>query len=116
MNFENFLDSYPYRNRNFKNEILYAKSKFDETYLYHELLEIFKKETMTPLHYDSGQEYDLIDVALNYNLNFFRFNVLKYICRAGKKQNELQDLEKAVDYLQREIKNIREQQLKEIEK
>jgi hypothetical protein len=75
-----------------------------------------KNKIMTPIHYDSGQEYDLIDVALNYNLNFFRFNVLKYICRAGKKQNELQDLEKAVDYLQREIKNIRKQQLKEIEK
>jgi len=71
---------------------------------------------MTPLHYDSGQEYDLIDVASHYNLNFYRFNVLKYICRAGKKQNELHDLEKAVDYLQREIQNIREKQLKEIEK
>jgi hypothetical protein len=69
-----------------------------------------KSRKMTPLHYDSGQEYDLIDVALNYNLNFFRFNVLKYICRAGKKQNELHDLEKAVDYLQREIQNIREKQ------
>lgn len=111
MNFENWLDVfYPYRNRNFKNEILYAKSKFDETYLQHELLEIFKTKQMTPIHYNSGQDYDLIDVALNYNLNFFRFNVLKYICRAGKKQNELQDLEKAVDYLQREIKNIREKQ------
>jgi hypothetical protein len=116
MNFNDFLDRYPYRNRNFKNEILYAKSKYDETYLYHELLEIFKNEIMTPIHYTSGLDYDLIDVALNYNLNFFRFNVLKYICRAGKKQNELQDLEKAVDYLQREIKNIRENQLKEIEK
>jgi hypothetical protein len=70
---------------------------------------------MTPLHYTSGQDYDLIDIASHYNLNFFRFNVLKYICRAGKKQNELHDLEKAVDYLQREIKNIRETQLKEIE-
>jgi len=65
---------------------------------------------MTPLHYTSGQDYDLIDVGTHYNLNFFRFNVLKYICRAGKKQNELHDLEKAVDYLQREIKNIRKQQ------
>ena len=111
MNLYNWIDeNYPYQNRNFKNEILYAKSKFDETYLYHELLEIFKKETMTPLHYDSGHDYDLIDVAFHYNLNFFRFNVLKYICRAGKKQNELHDLEKAVDYLQREIKNIRKQQ------
>jgi len=65
---------------------------------------------MTPLHYTSEQDYDLIDVGVHYNLNFFRFNVLKYICRAGKKQNELHDLEKAVDYLQREIKNIREKQ------
>jgi hypothetical protein len=110
MNFNDFLDRYPYKNRNFKNEILYAKSKFDETYLYHELLEIFKKEIMTTIHYDSGLDYDLIDVGVHYNLNFFRFNVLKYICRAGKKQNELHDLEKAVDYLQREIKNIRKQQ------
>jgi hypothetical protein len=116
MKFENFLESYPYRNRNFKNEILYAKSKFDETYLYHELLEIYKTKPMTPLHYTSGQDYDLIDVGIHYQLNFFRFNVLKYICRAGKKQNELQDLEKAVDYLQREIKIIRENQLKQIEK
>jgi hypothetical protein len=47
MNFENWLDDYyPYRNRNFKNEILYAKSKFDETYLLHELLEIYKKQTL----------------------------------------------------------------------
>jgi hypothetical protein len=44
MNFENFLENYPYRNRNFKNEILYAKSKFDETYLFNELLEIFKNK------------------------------------------------------------------------
>jgi hypothetical protein len=117
MSFETWLDdNYPYRNRNYRNERLYGKSKYDETYLYHELLEIFKKETMTPLHYDSGHDYDLIDVALNYNLNFFRFNVLKYICRAGKKQNELHDLEKAVDYLQREIKNIRENELKILEK
>jgi hypothetical protein len=65
---------------------------------------------MTPIHYISGQDYDLIDVGVHYQLNFFRFNVLKYICRAGKKQNELHDLEKAVDYLQREIQNIRKQQ------
>jgi hypothetical protein len=71
---------------------------------------------MTPLHYNSGQDYDLIDVGVHYHLNFFRFNVLKYICRAGKKQNELQDLEKALDYIQREIKIIREKELKQVEK
>ena len=43
--FESWLnDFYPYRNRNFKNEILYAKSKYDETYLYNELLEIYKEK------------------------------------------------------------------------
>ncbi|CAB4136390.1 SaV-like [uncultured Caudovirales phage] len=69
----------------------------------------------TPLHYTSGQDYDLIDVGINYQLNFFRFNVLKYICRAGKKQNELQDLEKALDYIQREIEFIRKEELKKLE-
>lgn len=62
----------------------------------------------TQLHYDSGKDYDLIDVGTNYNLNFFRFNVLKYICRAGKKDDELQDLLKAKDYLEREIQYLRE--------
>jgi hypothetical protein len=71
---------------------------------------------MTPLHYNNGKGYDLIDVGIDYQLNFFRFNVLKYICRAGKKQNELQDLEKALDYIQREIEFIRKQELKQIER
>lgn len=64
----------------------------------------------TQVHYDSGKDYDLIDVGVNYNLNFFRFNVLKYIARAGKKDNELQDLRKALDYLQREIAYLEDKQ------
>jgi hypothetical protein len=47
MSFENWLDDYyPYRNRNYRKEILYAKSKYDETYLKQELLETFKNEIM----------------------------------------------------------------------
>ena len=47
MKFETWLDDYyPYRNRNYKKEILYAKSKYDETYLESELLEIYKEEIM----------------------------------------------------------------------
>ena len=47
MTFDEWLDKYySYRNRNFKNEILYAKSKYDETYLKQELLESFKNEIM----------------------------------------------------------------------
>lgn len=69
----------------------------------------------TPLHYNSKKEYDLIDVALDYNLNFFRFNVLKYICRAGKKEDEIKDLEKAIDYLERELQHLRQEQTQWIE-
>lgn len=44
MKFETWLDeNYPYRNRNYKQETLYAKSKYDETYLENELLEIYKE-------------------------------------------------------------------------
>lgn len=57
----------------------------------------------TPLHYENGQNYDVIDVIKHYDLNFNLGNVLKYVCRAGKKENEIQDLEKAIDYLNREL-------------
>lgn len=70
----------------------------------------------TPLHYDNKKDYDLIDVAKGYNLNFFRFNVLKYICRAGKKDDELKDMRKALDYLQREINYLEEEKRLFIEK
>jgi hypothetical protein len=44
MTFNKWLDeNYPYRNRNYKQETLYAKSKYDETYLEKELLEIYKE-------------------------------------------------------------------------
>jgi hypothetical protein len=55
---------------------------------------------------DNKKGYDVIDISKHYGLNFNRGNVVKYICRAGKKDNELQDLKKALDYLQREIKFI----------
>ena len=58
----------------------------------------------TQVHYDNGKDYDVIDVINDYELNFSRGNVLKYIIRAGKKKDELGDLLKAKDYLEREIK------------
>jgi hypothetical protein len=70
---------------------------------------------ITPLHYKNGKQYDLIDVAVDYDLNFFRFNVLKYICRAGKKEDELRDMRKALDYLEREIAYLEDKQTEWIE-
>ena len=64
----------------------------------------------TQLHYETGKDYDIIDVCKDYALNFNKGNILKYIARAGKKDNELQDLRKALDYLQREIAYLEDKQ------
>jgi RNA polymerase-interacting CarD/CdnL/TRCF family regulator len=64
----------------------------------------------TQMHYETGKDYDIIDVCKDYSLNFNRGNILKYIARAGKKDNELQDLRKALDYLQREIAYLEDRQ------
>ena len=60
----------------------------------------------TPLHYQGTiQPIDLINAQ---NLNFNLGNVVKYVCRAGKKQGEnvLSDLEKAKNYINYEIERI----------
>ena len=61
----------------------------------------------TQAHYETGKDYDIIDVCKDYALNFNRGNVMKYVARAGKKKDELGDLLKAKDYLEREIEYIR---------
>jgi hypothetical protein len=60
----------------------------------------------TPKHYKT-ESIDVIDICKILELNFNRGNILKYISRAGKKENEMQDLEKALDYLNREIQYLK---------
>ena len=59
---------------------------------------------MKPKHYQTNT-IDIIDICKLYTLNFNKGNVVKYICRAGKKEgeSELKDLTKALDYINREI-------------
>lgn len=57
----------------------------------------------TQPYYENGKDYDVIDIINDYQLNFCRGNILKYVIRAGKKRDELQDLLKAKDYIEREI-------------
>ena len=68
------------------------------------------------MHYENSKGYDVIDFAADYNLNFNRGNVLKYITRAGRKDDEVKDLEKALDYLQREIAIVRSRRDEEVVK
>ena len=57
-----------------------------------------------PNHYQ-GQKFEVIDIIEDYQLGFHLGNVLKYILRAGRKSDRVEDLRKAVWYLEREIAN-----------
>ena len=50
-----------------------------------------------------GVELDVYDISEAYNLNIYKFNALKYILRAGKKDSLVQDLKKAIRCLERNI-------------
>ena len=43
-------------------------------------------------------------------LGYFLGNVIKYVCRAGHKGDAIEDLEKAIHYLENEIESRREAQ------
>lgn len=58
-----------------------------------------------PQHYGSEDDiYEVIKVIEAWHLGFNLGNAVKYIGRAGKKNDYIEDLKKAVWYLQREIK------------
>ena len=61
-----------------------------------------------PPHYKSGG-IEVIDVIEAFELNFRLANVVKYVLRAGRKGDALEDLEKAAWYLDREIDKLEEQ-------
>jgi len=65
-----------------------------------------------PQHYGGeGNTYEAIKVIEAWDLDFHLGNTVKYISRAGKKEvnKELQDLKKALWYLQRKIENLEKQ-------
>lgn len=52
-----------------------------------------------PNHYAAGRKYEPIDVIEDWELGFSLGNVVKYISRAGRKNDALEDLKKAQFYL-----------------
>ena len=58
-----------------------------------------------PQHYNMGK-YEAIDVIEDWQLNFNLGNTVKYISRAGHKDDIIQDLKKSLWYLQREINRL----------
>ncbi|MBK8123891.1 MAG: DUF3310 domain-containing protein [Dokdonella sp.] len=63
-----------------------------------------------PAHYGGKDNpYEAIKVIEAWELGFLLGNTVKYISRAGKKEDRLQDLQKALWYLQREVNNLTSQ-------
>ena len=63
-----------------------------------------------PSHYTDGK-IEVIEFIEDKNLGFCLGNAVKYIARAGKKDpnKEIEDLEKAIWYVNRRIKELCEQ-------
>jgi len=55
-----------------------------------------------PTYYQRGS-CDVWDFIREQDLNFHLGNAIKYICRAGYKDSKIQDLEKAIHYLENEL-------------
>ncbi|QFG25466.1 DUF3310 domain-containing protein [Actinomadura sp. WMMB 499] len=61
-----------------------------------------------PAHYADGWSNGAEVIDITENLPFNRGNAIKYLCRAGKKNpdTELEDLRKALWYIEREVNRL----------
>ena len=61
-----------------------------------------------PDHYrPSNSKYEAIDVIEDWNLGFSDGNALKYICRHKFKDNPVEDIKKAIWYLERHLEQLK---------
>ena len=66
-----------------------------------------------PKYYRRGN-IQVWDFVRDQELNFHLGNVIKYVCRAGHKYDDIDDLEKAIHYLQNEVEFRTSQRVQEI--
>jgi hypothetical protein len=62
----------------------------------------YNSDSTRPDYY-KAKGMECFDVIEAFGLGFNLGNVIKYVLRAGKKGNKIQDLQKAIVYLEREI-------------
>lgn len=63
-----------------------------------------------PPHYGGDTTYETIKVIEAWGLDFCLGNAVKYLSRAGKKGDELEDLRKAAWYIQRRIEQLNQKE------
>jgi hypothetical protein len=62
-----------------------------------------------PAHYTAGRRFEPLEVIIDWELSFCLGTVLKYVSRAGRKGDAIEDLKKARTYLNREIRRLQEE-------
>ena len=69
--------------------------------------EEIEEDTVKPTHYKTREVngMDVIDLVKHWQLNFNEGCILKYLLR--DKGQDIEDLEKIIDYAQRELKHLR---------
>jgi|TARA_E500000178_G_scaffold332721_1_gene366886 predicted Zn-dependent protease len=58
-----------------------------------------------PSYYTRGT-IEVWDFIRDQELNYFLGNAIKYICRAGYKDCKVEDLQKAITYLEKELEHV----------
>jgi hypothetical protein len=62
-----------------------------------------------PAHYVDGRKYEPRLVIQDWNLCWELGDAVKYIARAGRKDDEAQDIRKAITYLQFRLERIEQE-------
>jgi hypothetical protein len=60
-----------------------------------------------PAHYVAGRSIEPVDVIEDWDLDWHRGNALKYLARAGRKGDFIEDLEKCKWFVERAIAHAR---------
>lgn len=66
-----------------------------------------------PSHYCEGRKYEPKDVIRDWEMNFNIGSAVKYLSRAGRKGDIIEDLEKAKQFIQFEIDYLKQEKAKE---
>lgn len=59
-----------------------------------------------PSHYTEGRKYEPRKVIYDWGLDFNLGNAVKYISRAGRKNDAIEDLKKAIQYIEFELEEL----------
>lgn len=62
-----------------------------------------EKMIKSPKHYTEGRKFEPKDVIRDWDLNFNLGSAVKYLSRAGRKADIVEDLKKAQEFIQFEI-------------